>query len=96
MEEGSPEQRRATKARRVLSPSAAKTRAFALGFAVMRLRIFRDMAFDDRPKYDGGATEWLHVQAGGVEQSGIITTGLRGCGADYRAVIARLDLAHGG
>src|SRR5579863_4739189 len=46
MELASPEQSRATSARRVLSPSAAKTRARAFGLAVMRLRILCDMAVD--------------------------------------------------
>src|ERR1700751_3567703 len=46
MEQGSPEQGLATRARRVLSPSAAKTRARAFGLAVMRLRILCDMALD--------------------------------------------------
>src|SRR5438105_11428155 len=46
MEQGSPEQSLATRARRVLSPSAAKTRARAFGLAVMRLRILCDMALD--------------------------------------------------
>ena len=46
MEHGSPEHSLATRARRVLSPSAANTRARAFGLAVMRLRILCDMALD--------------------------------------------------
>src|SRR5262249_2482999 len=48
IEAGCPEQRRATSASRVLSPRAAKTRALAFGLAVMRLRVLRDMAIDNR------------------------------------------------
>src|SRR3569833_898303 len=42
IELGWPEQRRATRASRVLSPSAAKTQAFALGLAVKRKQKKRD------------------------------------------------------
>src|SRR6185503_18173258 len=61
IEAGSPEQSRATKARRVLSPSAANTRALALGLAVMRFRIFRDIAPDDRTDRRMEATSRLHI-----------------------------------
>src|ERR1700739_6232 len=46
MEQGLPEQSLATRARGVLSPAGANTRARAFGLAVMRLRILCDMALD--------------------------------------------------
>src|SRR3954465_148266 len=64
MEAGSPEQSRATSARRVLSPNAAKTRALALGLAVMRLGVLRDMALDNRPEPMLWATRGLRIIPG--------------------------------